>query len=158
METTSTSPPISIRNLTFQYRIREEPAIKDLKLDLHEGELMLVAGASGCGKTTLMRCVNGLIPRSYTGKLEGEIELFGKPTTSMSMAELSQTVGTILQNPERQIVASYVLNEVAFGLENLAMSRDEILARVDKALDYLGILDLRDRETFSLSGGEKQKV
>jgi energy-coupling factor transport system ATP-binding protein len=59
--------PISLRNLTFTYRIRKEPAIKNINLDLHPGELMLVAGSSGCGKTTLMRCVNGLIPRSYTG-------------------------------------------------------------------------------------------
>lgn len=76
----------------------------------------------------------------------------------MTMGQLSQIAGTLLQDPERQIVGSYVLNEVAFGLENLGMSRQEILARVDETLDYLGILHLRDRETFNLSGGEKQKV
>ncbi len=150
--------PISIRNLSFQYRIRQGPAIHDVNLELQEGELMLVAGASGSGKTTLMRCINGLIPRSYRGTLEGEIHLFGKPTTTMTMAELSQTVGTLLQDPERQIVGSFVLNEVAFGLENLALPREEILTRVDETLDYLGILDIKERETFSLSGGEKQKI
>jgi energy-coupling factor transport system ATP-binding protein len=76
----------------------------------------------------------------------------------MDMAELSQTVGTLLQDPERQIVGSFVLNEVAFGLENLGLPRDEILERVDETLDYLNILHLRDRESFGLSGGEKQKV
>jgi len=119
---------------------------------------MLVAGISGCGKTTLMRCINGLIPRTYEGTLEGEIKLFGRPVNTISLAELSQTVGTILQNPERQIVASFVMNEIAFGPENLGLTQDEILYRIDEALDYLGISNLRERETFSLSGGEKQKV
>ncbi|MGC9347365.1 MAG: ABC transporter ATP-binding protein [Anaerolineae bacterium] len=150
--------PLRIRDLTFRYRIREEPAIRDLSLDLHAGELMLVAGTSGCGKTTLIRCVNGLIPRSYRGELSGTIQVFGQDARKMSMAKLSQRVGTLLQDPELQIVGSYVLNEVAFGLENLGLPRDEVIKRVDETLDYLGILDLRDRETFSLSGGEKQKV
>jgi energy-coupling factor transport system ATP-binding protein len=119
---------------------------------------MLLAGSSGCGKTTLMRCVNGLIPRTYSGKIEGDIHLYGKPAQEMKMSDLAQIVGTLLQDPERQIVGSYVLNDVAFGLENLALPRDEIRSRVDEALDYLGILHLRDRETFGLSGGERQKV
>ena len=119
---------------------------------------MLVAGASGSGKTTLMRCINGLIPRSYTGIIEGEIELFGTPIDDLSMSELSQTVGTLLQDPERQIVSSYVVNEVAFGLENLAWERKKIIERVDETLDFLNISFLRDRETFTLSGGERQKV
>jgi len=150
--------PLCVRDLTFRYRIREQPAIRDLSLDLHPGELMLVAGTSGCGKTTLMRCINGLIPRSYHGELTGTIQIFGEDAHRMSMAELSQKVGTLLQDPERQIVGSFVLNEVAFGLENLGIPRREMLARIDETLDFLGILKLRDRETFSLSGGEKQKV
>lgn len=152
------SLPLVIRDLSFTYRIRQQPAIDHINLDLHPGELVLLAGSSGCGKTTLMRCINGLIPRVYTGHLEGEIYLYGKPAHDLSMADLSQTVGTLLQDPERQIVGSYVLNDVAFGLENLALPRHEILERIDEALDYLGILHLRDRETFGLSGGEKQKV
>ncbi len=153
-----TAVPLSIRNLTFRYRIREQAAIHNINFDLNPGELMLLAGSSGCGKTTLMRCINGLIPRTYHGDLEGEITLMGRPAGEMSMAELSQIVGTLLQDPERQIVGSYVLNDVAFGLENLALSRSEMEKRVNETLDFLGILQLRDRETFSLSGGEKQKV
>lgn len=149
---------LSVRNLTFTYRIRQHPAIQNLNFDLHAGELMLIAGSSGCGKTTLMRCINGLIPRVYQGVLEGEIFIEGKPAQDMNMADLSQLVGTLLQDPERQIVGSYVLNDVAFGLENLALPRDEIIRRIDETLEYLGILHLRDRETFGLSGGEKQKV
>jgi energy-coupling factor transport system ATP-binding protein len=158
MDSAAESVPLSIRDLTFRYRIREEPAIHNLAFDLHAGELLLIAGASGCGKTTLMRCVNGLIPRSYRGELQGEIQIYGRDAREMDMAELSQTVGTLLQDPERQIVGSFVLNEVAFGLENLGLPRDEILERVDETLDYLNILHLRDRESFGLSGGEKQKV
>ena len=150
--------PLSVRDLTFRYRIREQPAIQNLTFDLRPGELLLIAGASGCGKTTLMRCVNGLIPRSYRGELQGDITLFGQDAHILTMADLSQMVGTLLQDPERQIVGSFVLNEVAFGLENLALPREEILRRIDETLDYLGILHLRDRETFGLSGGEKQKV
>ncbi len=150
--------PLSVRNLTFRYRIRQQPAIHAIQFDLHPGELMLLAGSSGCGKTTLMRCINGLIPRTYRGELSGEIDLFGRPAREMTMAELSQVVGTLLQDPERQIVGSYVLNDVAFGLENLGLSPEEMTRRVDETLDYLGILHLRDRETFGISGGEKQKV
>lgn len=156
---TNTNPlPLVVKDLTFRYKLREEPAIRDICFEVHPGEVMLIAGASGCGKTTLMRCINGLIPLTYSGELSGSIEIFGKDARSLSMAELSQTIGTMLQDPERQIVGSYVLNEVAFGLENLGIERKEILRRVDEALDRLGILHLRDRETFSISGGEKQKL
>ena len=155
---TDTQPAISIRDLTFTYRIREEPAIHNINLELHPGELMLMVGASGSGKSTIMRAINGLIPRTYRGTMEGSINLFGKDVNEHSMAELSQTVGTLLQDPERQIVTSKVLNEVAFGLENLALPREEILQRVDETLGYLNIMKLRERETFRLSGGEKQIV
>ena len=150
--------PLEIKNLNFTYRIRTVPAIENIDLSIKPGELMLVAGASGSGKTTLMRCINGLIPRSYRGVLEGEIKLFGTPISEMSMSDLSQSVGTLLQDPERQIVASHVMNEVAFGLENLAWEREKIIERVDETLDFLNISFLRDRETFTLSGGERQKV
>jgi len=147
-----------IEGLTFRYHTRPEPALRSLSVTLERGELLLVAGASGCGKTTLIRCINGLIPRTYNGDLEGSILLDGQDAGEMTMATLSQTVGTVLQDPERQILGSFVLNEVAFGLENLGLHREEILQRVNETLDYLGISHLRDRETFYLSGGEKQKV
>lgn len=150
--------PLKIEHLTFQYKRRDEPSLRDISLDLKRGEVLLVAGASGCGKTTLMRCINGLIPRTYQGGKKGSIKLFGVPVENLSMAELSQQVGTLLQDPERQIVGSFVFGEVAFGLENLGLPRDEIIRRVDETLSYLGILHLRDRETFHLSGGEKQKI
>ena len=150
--------PLTIEGLAFRYHSRTELAIQDIALTLTPGELLLIAGASGCGKTTLIRCINGLIPRTYRGDVAGRILLHGQDAGQMTMAALSQTVGTVLQDPERQILGSFVVNEVAFGLENLAVPRAEILQRVDETLDYLGILHLRNRETFYLSGGEKQKV
>ena len=152
------TPALEISNLNFRYLRREDYALHSLSFNVQPGEVLLIAGASGCGKTTLMRCINGLIPRTYHGDLSGEIRIFGKSIAEMLMPELSQQVGTLLQDPERQIVGSYVLNEVAFGLENLGLPREEILDRVDETLRFLGILHLRDRETFSISGGEKQKV
>ena len=150
--------PLFIEDLTFRYNRRAEPSLQHVSLTLQPGEILLVAGASGSGKTTLMRSINGLAPRTYHGDMYGKIEIFGRSIADISMAELSQQVGTLLQDPERQIVASYVLNEVSFGLENLGLPRGEILQRVDEVLAYLRIPHLRDRETFQLSGGEKQKV
>ncbi len=152
------APILSIRSLTFRYRDREQPTLKGIDLEVGPGELLLLAGSSGSGKTTLIRCVNGLIPRSYKGELSGQVAINGQDIRDLPLARISQLVGTVLQDPERQILGTRVRNEVAFGLENLGMSRAEIYTRIDEALDYLGIQRLRERETFNLSGGEKQKV
>lgn len=147
-----------IEELSFRYRSRIEPAIKNISLSIEPGQVVLIAGSSGCGKTTLARCINGLIPRSYKGDLSGRILLLGQDTRDMPLARISQIVGTVLQDPERQILGSIVVNEVAFGLENLALPREEIRTRIDQSLERLKIAHLRDRQTFYLSGGEKQKV
>ena len=150
--------PLIIEDLTFRYRSRAEPALKDVSLRVAKGELLLIAGASGCGKTTLARCINGLIPRSYKGELSGSIQILGQDVSALPLSRVSQMVGTVLQDPERQILGTRVLAEVAFGLENLGWERERILETAEQALAMMGVLDLRDRETFSLSGGEKQKV
>ncbi len=147
-----------LENLTFRYRDRETTAIRNISISAIPGEILLIAGASGCGKTTLIRCINGLIPRSYKGELSGRILLNGEETAGWHLSRISQKIGTVLQDPERQILGTKVLHEVAFGLENLNMPRPDIIARVDESLEYLGISYLRDRDTFNLSGGEKQKV
>lgn len=152
------APAITIDQLSFKYRVREELALKNISFEVKRGEMLLVAGASGCGKTTLARCINGLIPRSYKGELSGSVQLFGQDIAGMTPIEIAQSVGTLLQDPERQIVGAFVNTEVAFGLENLGIPRDEMIERIDVILDHLGISHLRDRDTFSLSGGEKQKV
>jgi len=154
----SAAAPLVVEGLTFRYRNRPEPALRKVSLTLASGELLLVAGASGCGKTTLIRCINGLIPRSYKGDLSGRVLLNGQDTAGLPLSRISQIVGTVLQDPERQILGAYVSAEVAFGLENLGLPRDEIIQRVDETIEYLDISHLRDRETFYLSGGEKQKI
>jgi energy-coupling factor transporter ATP-binding protein EcfA2 len=150
--------PLVIENLSFQYRTRPEPAIQNISFSLNPGEMLLIAGSSGCGKTTLARCINGLIPRSYGGARSGKVLLHGKDVSEMTLVQVAQVVGTLLQDPERQIVASNVYNEIAFGPENLGLPRDEIIKRVEQVIKRLNIEHLRGRDTFTLSGGEKQKV
>lgn len=150
--------PLIVENLSFRYRDRTGTAIHDISFEAQPGEILLIAGASGCGKTTLLRCVNGLIPRSYRGELQGRVLVNGEDVRDFSLAKLAQTVGTLLQDPEKQILGAHVKSEVAFGPENLGLPAAEVNARVDEALMRLGLAHLRDRDTFSLSGGEKQKV
>ncbi|MGD2166315.1 MAG: ABC transporter ATP-binding protein, partial [Anaerolineae bacterium] len=154
----SPAAPLVVDGLTFKYRARPDPAVRDVSFELRQGELLLVAGTSGCGKTTLIRCINGLIPRSYKGDLSGQVLVDGKEASQMPLSRLSQHVGTVLQDPERQILGAHVYTEAAFGLENLGLPEDEIRERVEETLDYLRISHLRHRETFYLSGGEKQKI
>ncbi|MEW6030623.1 MAG: ABC transporter ATP-binding protein [Chloroflexota bacterium] len=153
-----TNIPLVVENLSFRYRDRQGAAIHDISFAAKAGEILLIAGASGCGKTTLIRAVNGLIPRSYKGELTGHVLVHGEDTAKWKLSTISQKVGTVLQDPERQILGTKVLNEVAFGLENLGLPREEIYQRVDESLAHLKITHLRDRDTFLLSGGEKQKV
>lgn len=150
--------PLIVEDVSFRYRDRQGAAIHDISFSAGKGELVLLAGASGCGKTTLIRAINGLIPRSYKGELSGKIRVLGQDTEAMPLSRISQMVGTVLQDPERQILGTKVINEVAFGLENMGLPRPEIIQRAEEALAYLKISHLRDRETFNLSGGEKQKV
>jgi energy-coupling factor transport system ATP-binding protein len=159
LEKTATQPdPLVIEALSFRYQRRDTFAIEDVTLTVKAGEIILIAGASGCGKTTLARCINGLNPRSYKGEMKGSITICGTAIAELPLVKISQMVGTVLQDPERQILGSKVINEVAFGLENLALPREEIIARAEEAMERLRISELRNRDTFSLSGGEKQKV
>lgn len=159
MEQPAVQPaPLVIEGLSFRYQRRDTFAIQEVNLTVKAGEIILIAGASGCGKTTLARCVNGLNPRSYKGEMKGSITICGTAIAELPLVQISQMVGTVLQDPERQILGTKVINEVAFGLENLALPREEIIARVEEAMGRLRISALRDRDTFSLSGGEKQKV
>src|SRR5689334_15422078 len=152
------SLPLVVENLSFRYRDRESAAINDISFEAKPGEILLIAGASGCGKTTLLRCINGLIPRSYRGELAGRVLVNGEDVREFSLAKLAQTVGTLLQDPEKQILGAHVKSEVGFGPENLGLPAAEVNLRVAEALARLGLSHLRDRDTFSLSGGEKQKV
>src|SRR5919109_2098642 len=149
-------PLLDIEELTFRYRRASEPAIRDLDLTLEPGEVVLVAGPSGCGKSTLIRAINGLIPHAYPGELAGQVRIEGRSTTDLRLRDIALTVGTVLQDPAKQIVGATVEAELAFGPENLGGPRGEILSRIDEVIDRAGIRNLAGRETAHLSGGERQ--
>ncbi len=92
-----TDNPLTIKDLSFRYWRREEDALRNIDFSLEPGQVMLIAGSSGCGKTTLMRCINGLIPHTYKGEMTGEITLFGRSVNGMGLADISQTVGTFFR-------------------------------------------------------------
>jgi energy-coupling factor transporter ATP-binding protein EcfA2 len=147
---------LEIEDLTFRYRRASEPAIRNLSLTVEPGEVLLVAGPSGCGKSTLIRAINGLIPHSYRGERSGSVRLRGSDTASLLMREIALTVGTVLQDPGKQIVGSTVETELAFGPENLGLPPSEIAKRIRRVAPMAGIEALVGRQTAFLSGGERQ--
>src|SRR5438876_1672497 len=149
-------PLLEVEGLTFRYRRAAEPAVRDLSVSLEAGEVLLVAGPSGCGKSTLIRAINGLIPHAYRGDLAGSVRLKGRPTSETRLREIALLVGTMLQDPAKQIVGSSVEGELAFGPENLGLDRGEIQRRIGEVVDRTGIGSLAGRETAWLSGGEQQ--
>jgi energy-coupling factor transporter ATP-binding protein EcfA2 len=149
-------PLIEVDGLTFRYRRATEPAIRDLSLRVEPGEVLLVAGPSGCGKSTLIRAINGLIPHAYSGELEGTVRVEGGLTTELKLRDIARTVGTVLQDPAKQIVGATVEAELAFGPENFGVPRDEIVERIREVAAQAGIEALLGRETAALSGGERQ--
>jgi energy-coupling factor transport system ATP-binding protein len=149
-------PIVELDNLTFRYRRASEPALHDVSVTVHPGEILLVAGPSGCGKSTLIRAMNGLIPHAYPGELTGTVRVAGKSTTEQKLRDISLHVGTVLQDPARQIVGATVEAELAFGPENLGTARADIRARIAQVARESGIEPLLGRETAALSGGERQ--
>ena len=149
-------PVVRIDNLTFRYRRASEPAIRDIDLIVEAGEVLLVAGPSGCGKSTLIRAINGLIPHAYPGELAGTVRIDGRLTTELRLRDLAARIGTVLQDPAKQIVGATVEAELAFGPENLGTDRTEIRARIGAVAERAGIQNLLGRETAALSGGERQ--
>ena len=147
---------IEVRDLLFRYRRATEPAVRDISLRIEPGEVLLVAGPSGCGKSTLIRAINGLVPHAYGGELGGEVLIEGRPTVEMRLREISQVVGTLLQDPAKQIVGATVESELAFGPENAAMAPDDIRRRIHEVIEETRIGHLAGRETAFLSGGERQ--
>jgi len=149
---------IETRNLTYTYPGGTKPSISDVSIKIEKGDFVLITGPSGCGKTTLCRCFNGLIPHFYQGELKGEAFLLGKDVTKIQTHELAKNVGLVFQNPENQLFALSIEKDVAFGLENLGFSREEMRKRVDWALNLTGIYDIRERSPHEVSGGQQQRV
>lgn len=149
---------IEINNLSFTYENRIEPALEKINLNIVSQEFVLLAGASGSGKSTLLKCINGLIPHRYLGEYSGEVKVRNQPVSASKFLDLSLLVGTVLQEPDKQLVSSVVDDDVAFGPGNLGLPRSEVERRVMQSLSSMGILHLRERSIFALSGGEKQRL
>ncbi len=149
---------IELRDVWFRYEGSDSPALRGVSLEIGRGEIILLLGASGAGKSTLLRTLNGLIPHFYAGEMRGRVVVDGLDTREAPVSELARRVGLVFQNPENQLVTNLVEREIAFGLENLGLSREEMWERVRSVAEELGIEELLKRPTGSLSGGEKQLV
>ncbi len=149
---------IKIENFTYTYPGRSAPTIKGLSAEIAGGEFVLLTGRTGCGKSTVLKGINGLIPHLAGGRMEGKIAIDGLDTRQADISTLSRKVGLIFQNPDDQIFSTVVQDEVAFGPENLALPRKMIRQAIDKALKRVGLDEFRHRGTHMLSGGEKQRL
>ncbi|MDF1513636.1 MAG: energy-coupling factor transporter ATPase [Anaerolineae bacterium] len=144
--------------VTFTYPDAERPALKEVNLHISAGQFVLVAGPSGGGKSTLLRCLNGLVPHFSGGKIDGRLAVNGLDPVADGPHILSAVVGFVFQDPEAQFVMDRVEDEIAFALENAGIEPVEMHQRVDEVMVYLDLVKLRNRPLATLSGGEKQKV
>ncbi|OZU87835.1 heme ABC transporter ATP-binding protein [Virgibacillus indicus] len=149
---------IRFENFTFKYHSQTEPTLKDINLSIYEGEKVLIVGPSGSGKSTLAHCINGLVPFSYKGDIEGSLTIRGKESKKMDIFSISKIVGTVLQDPDGQFIGLTVGEDIAFALENDVVPQDSMLdqvADVSKLVDMTGHINA---SIHTLSGGQKQRV
>ena len=150
---------ISLKNISFSYSDSLDDAIlKNLNLEIRSGECVVLAGESGCGKTTISKLINDLIPHYHSGTMDGDVFLGNKNTSDMTLAEISRVVGSVFQNPRSQFFNIDTDCELAFGCENLGMDPEEIKLRVENVVREFHLEHLLGRSIFNLSGGEKQKI
>jgi energy-coupling factor transporter ATP-binding protein EcfA2 len=151
---------IRLSEVTYYYPRATSPSLEGVTLEVPEGQFCAVIGANGAGKSTLCSALTGFVPHFYRGRLTGAIQVAGIDIASSSLAALSGTVGLVFSNPFNQITGARftVRDEVAFGLENMAVPREEMHARIDDILSFAGLSDLADRSPFALSGGQQQRL
>ena len=145
---------ITIQDFSFTYKGEKKPALQDVCLTVPEGGFLGVIGPAGAGKTTLARAVSGMIPHHYTGDYYGRVSVNGLDTVETSLSDISRLVGMVFQDVESQIISPMVEDEILYGLENFGVPREEIPARMEEAMERVGIADLRERTIGSLSGGQ----
>lgn len=148
--------PIEFDDVSFRYEGADEDALKEITFRIEPGEIVLLTGPAGSGKTTLCSCINGLVPHYHEGTLHGTVRVGQYDTKRARIGGLSSIVGLVFQDPESQIVTASVADEVAFGPENLGVPRDEIIERVADALEATRLTGYEDRDPISISGGEQQ--
>jgi energy-coupling factor transport system ATP-binding protein len=147
---------VEFKNVSFTYEGAQQPALKDVSLSVHQGEIILITGPAGSGKTTLCSCINGLVPHFHEGTLEGDVFVREYNTRTSRVGGLASLVGMVFQDPESQLVTNSVADEVAFGPENFGVPRAEINDRVADALRATRLDGYEEREPHTLSGGEQQ--
>lgn len=151
---------VNLQNVTYQYPLTKTPALQNINLQVDEGEFVAIVGPNGAGKSTLCYALAGFVPHFFKGEISGTIEVAGKESSKSTLDEWVLNVGLAFQNPFNQISgAKYtVFEEIAFGLENIGVPREEMKTRVEDAMALTGIRDLADRSPYSLSGGQQQRV
>ena len=149
-----TQPVISIKNIHFNYQDQDtREALSDVSLDVYEGEWLAIIGHNGSGKSTLAKMMNGLLEAS-----SGEIYIDGQLLKEESVYEARRKVGMVFQNPDNQFVGSTVEDDIAFGLENIGMPRDEMIKKINASLEMVRMIQFKEKEPARLSGGQKQRV
>ena len=149
---------ITIRDVSFTYSGCETDGIRRINLEISKGECVLLCGRSGCGKTTLTRLINGLIPAFYAGTLTGSVRIENQDVAELPLYKIAQRVGSVFQNPRTQFFNVDTDSEIAFGIENEGRPQERLIQRVRQTAEELHIENLRGRNIFELSGGEKQKI
>jgi energy-coupling factor transport system ATP-binding protein len=150
--------PITITGLTYRYPGNSRAAIENIDLTIENGELLAVIGSSGCGKSTFLRCLTGLIPQASEGEMQGRVEICGLDTRLHPLSELATVANMVFQDPDIGFFCSTVEDEVSFGPRNLGLDNGEVRRRIEFALESTGIEHLRTRHVVDLSGGEKQRL
>ena len=151
-------PVIEFKNFTFKYKVQAKPTLSNINLTIYEGEKVLIVGKSGSGKSTLSNAINGLIPFKYEGEITGSLKINGKETKDLSIFELSNMVGTVLQDPDGQFIGLTVAEDIAFKLENDCVPQEEMIKKVKKAAELVDIENYLKYSPQRLSGGQKQRV
>lgn len=151
---------LSVKNISYQYPLEQEKSIHNISFDLEEGKVYGVIGGNESGKTTLCNIIRGFIPELYKGKLEGDVLYKDKSIFDHNIGDLASAIGYSFQNPFTQItgVKETVYEEIAYGMENLGIPRNEMIARVDELVKLFQLETLAEKNPFELSGGQKQRV
>lgn len=151
---------IELKNISFKYELQEEKTLKDINLHVKEGEFIGLIGKNGAGKTTLCSIIRGIIPDFVQGDISGDIVIDSKNINDIERGEMAELVGFVFQNPFSQIsgIKDTVFEEIAYGLENLGVEREEMKRRVKNVIELLNIEDLQDKNPLELSGGQSQRV